>query len=117
MHTPVFRQANGAFVASVTENTGVSRNPAVIRAVPETSPSRVVAIGQILYTETPIKVIFKYLSFSPNQTCRFVSDLVGNPEDRFSHNEAQITFRLILRVPQIRPIKASEYAFCIMNPK
>ena len=23
-------------------------------------------------------------------TARFVSDLVGNPEDRFSHNEAQI---------------------------
>ena len=24
------------------------------------------------------------------QYTRFVSDLVGNPEDRFSHNEAQI---------------------------
>ena len=23
-------------------------------------------------------------------TARFVSDLVGNPEDRFSHNEAQL---------------------------
>ena len=22
----------------------------------------------------------------------FVSDLVGNPEDRFSHNEAQLSF-------------------------
>ena len=25
-------------------------------------------------------------------TARFVSDLVGNPEDRFSHNEAHIAF-------------------------
>ena len=28
-------------------------------------------------------------------TARFVSDLVGNPEDRFSHNEAQITTKII----------------------
>ena len=27
---------------------------------------------------------------SPVTTARFVSDLVGNPEDRFSHNEAHI---------------------------
>ena len=27
-------------------------------------------------------------------TARFVSDLVGNPEDRFSHNEAQMSFDL-----------------------
>ena len=26
-------------------------------------------------------------------TARFASDVVGNPEDRFSHNEAHIVFR------------------------
>ena len=36
-----------------------------------------------------------YLNFKPlamfcDCTARFVSDLVGNPEDRFSQNEAQI---------------------------
>ena len=33
---------------------------------------------------------FKPLAISCGCTTRFVSDLVGNPEDRFSHNEAQI---------------------------
>ena len=65
IHTPLFRQATGACVETVTENMGLSRNPAVIWPVPETSPSCVVAGGQMLYTESPFKVIFKYLSFSP----------------------------------------------------
>ena len=34
--------------------------------------------------------IFKPLAIFCGCTARFVSDLVGNPEDRFSHNEAQI---------------------------
>ena len=34
---------------------------------------------------------FKPLAIFCGYTARFVSDLVGNPEDRFSHNEAQIT--------------------------
>ena len=33
---------------------------------------------------------FKLLSIFYGCIARFVSDLVGNPEDQFSHNEAQI---------------------------
>ena len=33
---------------------------------------------------------FKPLAIFCGCTARFVSDLVGNPEDRFSHNEAHI---------------------------
>ena len=33
---------------------------------------------------------FKPLVIFCSCTARFVSDLVGNPEDRFSHNEAQL---------------------------
>ena len=33
---------------------------------------------------------FKPIATFCGCTDRFVSDLVGNPEDRFSHNEAQI---------------------------
>ena len=33
---------------------------------------------------------FEPLAIFCGFTFRFVSDLVGNPEDRFSHNEAQI---------------------------
>ena len=36
---------------------------------------------------------FKHLAIFCDCTARFVSDLVGNPEDRFSHNEAQIIYR------------------------
>ena len=35
--------------------------------------------------------IFKHLAISCGCTARFVSDLVGNPEDRFSHNEAHMS--------------------------
>ena len=39
----------------------------------------------------PIKIRkFKPLTIFCDCTARFVSDLVGNPEDRFSHNEADI---------------------------
>ena len=65
IHTLLFRQVTGACVETATENTGLSRNPAVIWPVPETSPSCVVAGGLMLYTESCVKVIFKYLSFSP----------------------------------------------------
>ena len=34
---------------------------------------------------------FKPLAIVCDCTARFVSDLVGNPEDRFSHNEAHLT--------------------------
>ena len=39
------------------ENMGLSRNPAVIWPVPGTSLRRVVACGQMLYTEPHIQVI------------------------------------------------------------
>ena len=38
----------------------------------------------------PKSKIFKPLAIFCGCTAWFVSDLVGNPEDRFSHNEAQI---------------------------
>ena len=34
--------------------------------------------------------LFKHLAIFCGFAARFVSDLVGNPEDRFSHNEAQM---------------------------
>ena len=37
---------------------------------------------------------FKHLANFCDCTARFVSDLVGNPEDRFSHNEAQLCMKL-----------------------
>ena len=36
---------------------------------------------------------FKPLAIYCDCTAPFVLDLVGNPEDRFSHNEAQISIR------------------------
>ena len=47
------------------------------------------------YTDTTIPLLSKIrnltpLAISSDRTARFVSDLVGNPEDRFSHNEAHI---------------------------
>ena len=38
----------------------------------------------------PLLPNFKPLAIFSDCTARFVSDLVGNPEDRFSHNEAHI---------------------------
>ena len=47
------------------------------------------------YTDRTIPILPKSEFFKPPATfcgctARFVSDLVGNPEDRFSHNEAQM---------------------------
>ena len=47
------------------------------------------------YTDTTIPLLsksenFKLLAIFCGCTARFVSNLVGNPEDRFSHNKAQI---------------------------
>ena len=46
------------------------------------------------YTESTIPLLLnlKPLAIFCNSTARFVSDLVGNPEDRFSHNEAHLNF-------------------------
>ena len=46
------------------------------------------------YTESTIPLLPKIRNFKPlaifcGCTARFVSDLVENPEDRFSHDEAQ----------------------------
>ena len=47
------------------------------------------------YTESTIPLLyipnFKPLAILCGCTARFVSDLVGNSEDRFSHNEAQMS--------------------------
>ena len=40
------------------------------------------------YIDRTIPLLFKPLAIFCGCTDRFVSDLVGNPEDRFSHNEA-----------------------------
>ena len=40
----------------------------------------------------PKSEIFKSLAIFYNCSARFVSDLVENPEDRFSHNEAHFPF-------------------------
>ena len=47
------------------------------------------------YTDSTITLLSKFEFFKPlaifcGSTARFVWDLVGNPEDRFSHNEAHI---------------------------
>ena len=47
------------------------------------------------YTDCTIPLLFKFRNFKPlavlcGCTARFMSDLVGNPEDRFSHNEADL---------------------------
>ena len=42
------------------------------------------------YTGSTIPLHFKPLAIFCDRTARFVSDLVGNTEARFSHNEAQI---------------------------
>ena len=40
------------------------------------------------YTDSTIPLLPKPLTIFCESTARFVSDLIGNPEDRFSHNEA-----------------------------
>ena len=42
------------------------------------------------YTDSTIPLLPWHLAIFCDCTARFVSDLVGNPEDRFSHNEAHI---------------------------
>ena len=49
------------------------------------------------YIDSTIPLVPKIRNFEPlailcGTTAWFVSDLVGNPEDRFSHNEAQMMF-------------------------
>ena len=42
------------------------------------------------YRDSTIPLLFKPLAIFSDRTAHFVSDLVGNLEDRFSHNEAHI---------------------------
>ena len=49
------------------------------------------------YTYSAIPLLPKPLAIICGCTARFVSDLVGNPEDRFSHNEAH--FIMIIQAP------------------
>ena len=46
---------------------------------------------------------FKPLAIFSDCTARFVSDLVGNPEDRFSHNKTQMSVFIIPRINLRRP--------------
>ena len=50
----------------------------------------------------PKHKIFKPLAIFRDSTAQFVSDQVGNPEDRFSHNEAHICFLLYVHDKQSR---------------
>ena len=46
------------------------------------------------YTDSTIPLLPKPLAILCDCTARFVLDLVGNPEDRFSHNEAQFVHQI-----------------------
>ena len=46
------------------------------------------------YTYSTIPLLPKSDAIFCGCTVRFVSDLVGNPEDRFSHNEAQFLYTM-----------------------
>ena len=43
------------------------------------------------YTDSTIPLLSESLAIFSDCTAGFVSDLVGNPEDLFSHNEAHMT--------------------------
>ena len=42
------------------------------------------------YTDSRVPLLPKPLVIFCGSTARFMSDQIGNPEDRFSHNEAHI---------------------------
>ena len=73
------------------------RKPAFAYAKTKTQISFVVTaklISAFVFATRIVQSLF-YLNFKPlailcGCTARFVSDLVGNPEDRFSHNEAHL---------------------------
>ena len=44
------------------------------------------------YTDSTIPLLLKPLAIFCDCTARFVSDLAGNPKDRFSHNEAHFYY-------------------------
>ena len=44
---------------------------------------------------------FKLLAILCGCTAQFVSDLVGNPKDRFSHKEAQITHFCLVKISML----------------
>ena len=56
------------------------------------------------YTDSTIPLLTKseisslYLTIFGDCTARFVSDLVGNPEDRFSQNEARMALSVLIRI-------------------
>ena len=47
------------------------------------------------YTDSTIPLPCKPLAIFYGCTARFVWDLVGNPEDRFSHNEVQMVLHVV----------------------
>ena len=63
------------------------RNPAFCICINKDADQRAFVFA------TLINPISKPLAIFCDCTVRFVSDLVGDPEDRFSHNEAQVEVR------------------------
>ena len=57
---------------------------------------------------------FQAFSHLCGSTARFVWDLVGNPEDRFSHNEAQLrlSWRVLLRPNNLGVTMVSTHRQC-----
>ena len=71
----------------------VVRNPAFCICENKDAAGQRLCFRYIDSTITLLHIIiqnFQPLAIFCGCTARFVSDLVGNPEDRFSHNEAQI---------------------------
>ena len=54
------------------------------------------------YTSSSQILNFKPLAFYCGCTFRFVSDLVGNPEDRFSHDAGHIAYQYSVETGLIR---------------
>ena len=67
-------------------------------------------IAQSLYF---LNTYFKPLAILCGCTARFLSDLVGNPEDRFSHNEACMSAELLTRQDSNQPAQLQKPASAV----
>ena len=66
------------------------RKPAFAYAKTKTQISFAVTAKLISAFVFATRIVQSLYFLNPKFQARFVSDLVGNPEDRFSHNEAQM---------------------------
>ena len=57
------------------------------------------------YTDTTIPLLYKSEISSCGSTARFVSDLVGNPEDQFSHHKAHFIKKICLFLGYDEPLQ------------